>query len=259
MPKTLKTSKNIQFVKDNYLIMTGKELGAKLGVSRSVIYSILKEHGLKITREMAIYRRSEGRKKPITKEEIQYIHEHIKTDSIKTMAAELRRFSGLISATAHELGYSQLIEQRAMDSRLQKGHIPPNKGKKITEFMTPEQIERTKVNRFKKGHKPANTLAPGEVVIVHDHPERPGSHPYKRVGMPDGKSKFLHRQIWKKEHGEIPKGMNIVFKDGDSLNCELSNLEMISNAENMKRNTIHNYPPEFKTTLKLISKIKDHE
>jgi len=255
MPKTLKTPKNIQFVKDNYLTMSGKELGEKLGVSKSVIYSIRKDHGLDISRELAIQRRSDGRRKPITKKEIQYIHDHIGRDSIKKMAAALKRTSMLISAAAHEIGYTDLIKQNTADSLLKKGHVPPNKGRKQVDYMTPEQIERIKKTQFKKGHKPPNTLSPGEIVIRHDHPDRPGSHPYKYIGTAAGKSEPLHRFKWIEAYGEIPKSMNIVFKDGDSLNCSYRNLEMISSAELMKRNTIHNYPPEFKTTLKLISKI----
>lgn len=64
------------------------------------------------------------------------------------------------------------------------------------------------------------------------------------------------RLIWMQANGEIPKGFNISHKDGNSLNCELKNLECISNVEKMQKNTIHNYPPEIKETIRAITKLK---
>lgn len=47
----------------------------------------------------------------------------------------------------------------------------------------------------------------------------------------DGAFVPYHRYVWEQEHGEIPKGHNISFKDGDISNCDIDNLECISNAE----------------------------
>ncbi len=41
----------------------------------------------------------------------------------------------------------------------------------------------------------------------------------------------LSRLIWMQAHGEIPKGYNISHKDGDTMNCELNNLECLSNKD----------------------------
>lgn len=54
------------------------------------------------------------------------------------------------------------------------------------------------------------------------------------------------RKIWTEHFGPIPKGHNIVFRDGNPDNCLPGNLECISNAELALRNTIHNYPSEVK-------------
>lgn len=44
------------------------------------------------------------------------------------------------------------------------------------------------------------------------------------------------RVIWEEQVGAIPSGYVIVHKDGDKHNDDLSNLECISRAENLKRN-----------------------
>jgi len=48
------------------------------------------------------------------------------------------------------------------------GRIPANKGKKITEFMTPQQQEVFKRNQFRKGTRPRNWLPVGSEVITDE-------------------------------------------------------------------------------------------
>lgn len=43
----------------------------------------------------------------------------------------------------------------------------------------------------------------------------------------------LHRLIWEKAYGSIPKGHHIHHKDGNRLNNSLENLECISHAEHL--------------------------
>ena len=57
-------------------------------------------------------------------------------------------------------------------------------------------------------------------------------------------------------HGEIPKGLIIVFKDNNPMNCTIENLEAITRIENMRRNTYHRYPNELKRTIKLLKNVK---
>ena len=51
----------------------------------------------------------------------------------------------------------ELVEQRKKDSQIKKGAIPPNKGKKLTAYCSPEAIERMRSTQFKKGNLPFNT------------------------------------------------------------------------------------------------------
>jgi hypothetical protein len=134
--------------------------------------------------------------------------------------------------------------------QFKKGHTPYNKGKKQTEYMTTEQIEKTKNTRFKKGDLPGNTLHDGAITIRYHR-----GRPYKYIRISKDKWAGYHRYLWEKEYGPIPKGHNIQFRDGDTLNCDLSNLYMISRADQLKNeNSFHTkYPEEVRKLIQLKS------
>ena len=43
--------------------------------------------------------------------------------------------------------------------------------------------------------------------------------------------RYLSRVVWEEHNGPIPEGMCISFKDGDNMNCDISNLMMINRSE----------------------------
>ena len=104
-----------------------------------------------------------------------------------------------------------------------KGMNPWNAGKKIR--MSPK-------SEFKKGMLPKNTMHDGAITIRRDKSGRP----YKFVRLAKSKWDLYHRQLWMQANGPVPQGMIIIFKDNNTMNCELSNLEMITLRENMERN-----------------------
>lgn len=60
----------------------------------------------------------------------------------------------------------------------------------------------------------------------------------------------LHRHNWEQKHGPLPPGHIVVFRDGNRDNCSDDNLELITLAENMRRNTIHRrLPPDVKEAV----------
>lgn len=145
-------------------------------------------------------------------------------------------------------------------TRFRKGTVPPNKGKKQTEFMSQEAIERTKATRFKKGNIPPNHKPIGHERVTVDG--------YVEVKVRDGKKQknfeLKHRLIWEEHNGPIPEGYNIQFKDGNRQNCKIENLYMISRADQVAtENSIHRYPDELKRAIRLTTKlkkqIKEHE
>lgn len=114
-----------------------------------------------------------------------------------------------------------------VNTTFKKKHVPANKGKK----MSAEQYAKCKGTMFKKGHSPQNYRPVGSVRINADG--------YIEIKVKDpGKWKLKHRVIWEQHNGKIPKGMIVIFKDNNPLNCTLDNLLLISKDENLKMNRI---------------------
>lgn len=133
-------------------------------------------------------------------------------------------------------------------TQFRKGNKPFNKGKKQVDYMTTEQINKTKATRFKKGHTPHNHKPVGSERITKD-------------GYIEVKTKepnvfeLKHRVVWEEHNGEISPGCNIQFKDGNRKNTAIENLYMISREEQMMDNTIHRYPSDLKRSIRLINKL----
>lgn len=53
-----------------------------------------------------------------------------------------------------------------------------------------------------------------------------------------------HMVVWESNHGPVPHGYIISFKDGNRKNVEPENLEIITRKEMLRRNSIHQYPPD---------------
>ena len=133
--------------------------------------------------------------------------------------------------------------------RYTKGRMPENKGKK----MPNDVYEKVKHTMFKKGQLPHNSYNDWDEVLRTD---KRGKQ-YWMIKLPnERKLKPKHIWIWETQTGKVEKGFNVVFKDGNQLNCIIENLECISNAELMQRNTIHRFPTELKSTIRLVNKLK---
>lgn len=159
-----------------------------------------------------------------------------------------------ISNLAHRLKLRKseaFMADPANRSCFPKGHVPKNKGKKQVNYMSAEQISRTASTRFKKGQLPPNTLHDGVITVRHGHKKR-GARPYKHIRIGLAKWKMLHVYMWEQANGPVPSGHIIVFRDKDSMNCELENLEMISRAEHARRN--HNKEKAANTIRNLSDK-----
>ena len=121
-------------------------------------------------------------------------------------------------------------------SQFKPGMAGWNKGKKQSDYMSAENIERTKLTRFKKGNVPLNHKPIGYERIKKD-----GYVEVKvRDAGVDSKNKnfeLKHRLLWKQYNGEIPEGMNVEFIPcADKTNFTISDLVLRTRKENMIRN-----------------------
>ena len=137
---------------------------------------------------------------------------------------------------------------------IKKGSTSPNKGKKMEQFVSPEGILKIKETQFKKGYLPHNTLHDG--VITKRGVKSGRTYLYVRISV----NKWIpyHRYIWEQAHGAIPKGLNVQFKDKNTLNCTLDNLYLIERAKQLKEeNSFYaNYPEEVHKLIQLKGALK---
>jgi hypothetical protein len=139
-------------------------------------------------------------------------------------------------------------------TRIQPGATPWNKGRPGSTGTQPG----CRATQFKKG-RPAqdarNYVPIGSLRICADgYLERkltddPGVVPARRWVA-------VHRTVWEAAHGAIPAGHIVVFRLGrkttDLDKITLDALELLTRAENMRRNSVHSkYPPEVARLVQL--------
>lgn len=147
-------------------------------------------------------------------------------------------------------------QRRGMGTEFKKGQQAFNKGKKQREWMSRASIKRSIATRFKKGQKPHNTKYDGCITIHNDKLRSGQTIPYQWIRLSERNWKMLHVYNWEQKHGKVPEGKIVVFKNKNSMNCEVENLELITREENMRRNTIHRFPEELISTIRALSKLK---
>jgi hypothetical protein len=142
-------------------------------------------------------------------------------------------------------------------SRFQKGIVPHNKGLRRPGY----SIGRGRMSEttFKKGER-RGTAAQNWKPIGTICPDTDG---YLRKKVSEGVGgygnqkawEFVHIRTWIDANGPVPSGHAIVFKDG--INVQIENLECISRAELMRRNSIHaRRSPEMKEAIYGLIQVK---
>jgi hypothetical protein len=140
------------------------------------------------------------------------------------------------------------IIEPSVANQFKPGHTPHNKGKQLSA----EIYEKVAPTMFKRGNKPHNTKPVGTINLRADKTGRL----YQYIKIKDCHWELLQRHVWTQANGEIPAGSVVIFLDGNYLNCDISNLQVISRRENMARNTIQRYPAELQEVMKLTCKLK---
>lgn len=185
------TAEKVHSLKGNLHIKSGTPKGMKKGEGKvfpEYIQNFLKENNFgKTTRE-------------ITELLNVTFNKNYSVSQIKALRSRLRLVSGLS-------GY------------FEKGHIPPNKGKK---GWCPHGCEK---GWFRKGHVSYNRKPIGTEVMSS------AGYLKIKVSEPNG-WRFKHLMEWEKHNGKVPEGCLVSFKDGDHYNCDIGNLVLITKAEN---------------------------
>ncbi|GGK08836.1 hypothetical protein GCM10011394_17840 [Luteimonas terricola] len=137
-------------------------------------------------------------------------------------------------------------------SRIKPGTPPPNKGLRRPGF-APGRMATT---QFKKGRaaSAAHNYVPigtekfdtKRKVLVRKVTDDPTIFPALRW-------RPVHVLAWVAAHGPVPEGHIVIFRQGmktlDPALITVDRLELVTLAENMRRNTIHNYPAPIKRAM----------
>lgn len=127
--------------------------------------------------------------------------------------------------------------------RFVAGHVSWNTGVK-----TPRRSIGTE---FKKGQMPHSHLPIGTEI------KRDDNYIWKKIADPNVWHQ-KHRLTRESVHGPQPKGTTVIFLDGDRLNFEPDNLQLITRREllQLNRNKYTHMPPELKPTILALSKVE---
>lgn len=236
------SDEKIEYLKQHYKDMSIKELSLALGATIYATKTKVSKLGLK-----------RGNKHIWSDSEIAYLREKYADTRIEELSEYLGLNVGQIYHKANALGIKksmdlirELARENMSDKFLsyskKKGDVPHNKGVK----MPADVYARCKGTMFKKGNLPANTKEDGFLSIR-------GNSGFKclyvRVAL--GKWVPYSRYIWEQHNGPIHPNHIIAFKDGNWRNCDISNLTLMSREDNMRRNSLHNYPKEVSNLIAL--------
>lgn len=134
-------------------------------------------------------------------------------------------------------------------TRFQKGQEPPNKGLRRPGW-APGRMAAT---QFKKGGR-TGRAAENYQPIGTERVSKDGYQERKvHDGMPlQSRWRAVHLIRWEAINGPLPKGHALVFRDGDKANTDPRNMELVTRAELMRRNSYHNrYPKEVGLLIQL--------
>jgi hypothetical protein len=198
MTKRPYTLEEEQFLLENYKKMTFVDMAIHLNRHPSTVSGKCYRMGLK-----------KNVSRPFSSDEIQIIRDNFRKLSWKTIGEMIGRSSDSVKHKCHSLGLKRTDQESIA---IQKFHCSKT--------------------QFKKGHLPHNTRRDGDISI---RPDKRGI-PYKFIRVEQSEWIGLHIVNWEKAHGPVPDGSVVRFKDGNSMNCELDNLELMSKAENLEKN-----------------------
>ena len=211
------TDEEKQFIRDNWQTMTTGEIAQALNRSKAGVATTAWRYlNLRKTKEakfMAACKGQQAREDAYSETEKQYMRDNWQIMSSVEIGAAI----GRTPASVKKYGRVNLGLLKTAEA-IQHISSRPNAG------------------QFKKGHLPQTTIySDGPVIRPRLHRESGRTYLYIRLAY--GQWQQYHQWLWTQAHGPVPQGHIVVFKNGDQTDVRLDNLEMITMAENVKRNS----------------------
>jgi hypothetical protein len=193
--------------------------------------------------------------KRFTPEEDQYISNNYLTLNLQEMADHLNRALGSVFGRMERIGLVvpaeiklerlqqsfKRLEESGKISRFPKGHVPANKGQK----MSPEMYEKCKGTMFKPGQIPATCVHFGKPYL-HQRIREDGNVERLWFIQESTNKRSAYLAYLCRKNGIDLTGKKPILKDGfdHSRAPTFEDIMIVTNAENMRRNSLHRYPPE---------------
>ncbi|MDR0874192.1 MAG: HNH endonuclease [Prevotellaceae bacterium] len=249
------TPEEVEIIEENYRTNSRRELAEMLpGRTPKAINSFMKRMGWRrenhivLTEEQQIYIRANYSNKNTSDLSAEMGISQSKINNF-AFRNKLKKSPELLKKT-----HSKIISDPNHGShhtRLQKGNVPKNKGKRWEEYTRKPIPEGMKKTQFKKGNVPVQHREVGSERVEKD------GYIYIKIAEPN-QWQSKHRYIWEQHNGEIPTGCNVQFRDGNRENFALDNLYLISRAEQLKNeNSMYvNYPKEIQLAIQAKGALK---
>ena len=230
------TPEQEQYLRDNYLEKTHNEMAQELGKTVSSVKSKCSVCGIVLPKELIYKRRAVAARdanahRRLTDSEDEFVKAHYIELTMHEIARRLKRAKSAVGCSMKRQGLSLTDKMRDARMRLTKGTESHNKGKKQSEYMTIEQIEKTVATRFKKGDKVHNAKPVGS--------ERIGKGTYIQIKVAEPRTwKFKQIWVWEQHFGPVQKGYIVIFKDNNNRNFDIDNLDCISRSQHIRMDII---------------------
>lgn len=172
-----------------------------------------------------------------TQWEIGYLKEHYANRTCADIAVWVHHSPRSVQAKAFALGLRKdraFMRERRSVGMFRKGTRPFNKGVSSKEWMSDDGMQNSARTQFKPGR--ANPNSPTLRPVGYECHRNEGGRTYIWI-KPEGRRMMpKHRWLWEQAYGPIPEGHCVQFKDGDTLNCVLANLYLISRKKQVRKN-----------------------
>lgn len=215
-----------------------------------------------------------------TVEDLTYLREHYPHVATLAVAARLGRSVNMVYNKAHVLGLLKTEEYlrdpanrcrlfkhigapvTSLPYRFRPGHVPANKGSRRPGY-APGRMRDTQFQKGVRSGIAARNWVPLGTIL-------PDAEGYLRIKVRDavhgqeatgfGNTKvwpLYNRWLWEQQHGPIPPQHVVIFKDGNRAHCVIENLELLSMADNARRNSMwRNYPRELAEAIQMNGALK---
>ncbi len=242
------SAEHLDFIREGYKQTGIPELTAAFNLAfgldktQQQIKAVIKNNRFTCGRKQG--RLTKGRYRSYTPEQAEFIKQGYQKWSLEELT---KQFNAHFGADKTESQIRCFTRNHGIKSgrtgHFEKGQASWNTGTK--------GVMKPNSGSFQKGSRPVNHRPVGsERVNVEGYIEIKTAEP----NVWDLKQ----RVVYEREHGPIPEGHNVRFRDGDRLNCEPDNLVLVDNRENAllnQRYKMNHQPLEHRDTLVLLARL----